>query len=218
MKRNLLIFGASSYIAQHLIAKCTDYTIITVGRNKNHIFDYYLDFGDIKSISDFKLNSNIKVDVVIFAQGANPKNNLDVIEYVDFINMFNLNIFGPALILKNILKNLNKDASCLFFTSVASRKGSYDPSYSSAKAAISGLIASLVRAYPNIRFNSISLGLVEDSPVFKSMSHDFRQKHSNNMFNNKFINPDNVTSMIFELINNDNINNSNISIDGGFII
>lgn len=218
MKKNILIFGADSYIAKHFILKCSDYAITTIGRNKNNIFDYYLDFNDINSVSNFNLNSKEKFDAVIFCQGLNPKNKLDELEYVDFINMFNLNIFGPALILKNIIKDLNNTASCLFFSSIAAKKGSYDPSYSSAKAAIIGLVASLVTAYPTIRFNSLSLGLVEDSPVFRKMTNDFREKHSAKMFNNKFINPDNVVSMILELINNNNINNSNIPIDGGFLV
>lgn len=217
MKKKILIFGAGSYIAKHLIHQMHGFDIVTVGRNKNKFFDYYLDFNDTMSLSKFKLKDNEKFNAVLFCQGLNPTKNLEAIDYEHFIKMYNINIFGPALILKNIIHQLNDEALCLFFSSIAAKKGSYDPSYASAKSAISGLMASLVKAYSNIRFNSISLGLVKNSPVFKGMSLDFREKHSSKMFGNKLINPDNVVSMVIELLNNTNINNSNISIDGGFV-
>jgi NAD(P)-dependent dehydrogenase (short-subunit alcohol dehydrogenase family) len=60
----------------------------------------------------------------------------------------------------------------IFFSSVAKKKGSYDPSYAAAKSGLVGLMHSLANAYKTQRFNIISLGLVENSPVFNQMSDE----------------------------------------------
>jgi NAD(P)-dependent dehydrogenase (short-subunit alcohol dehydrogenase family) len=104
----------------------------------------------------------------------------------------------------------------LFVSSVAKRKGSYDPSYAAAKAGLTGLMHSLANTYKKQRFNLISLGLVEDSPVYKQMTKDFREKHAARMQNGKFIKSENVVSVINLLIENENINRADIGIDGGF--
>ena len=75
---------------------------------------------------------------------------------------------------------------------------------------------SLANAYTSQRFNIISLGLVEGSPVYEGMTEDFRLKHALRMQNGAFIKVGNITRVIDMLINNNNINRSEIAIDGGF--
>ncbi|MNE70268.1 hypothetical protein D3C80_1660490 [compost metagenome] len=73
-----------------------------------------------------------------------------------------------------------------------------------------------MRAYPDYRFNILTLGLVEGSPVFEGMTEDFIGRHANNMFNNQLIKVENVIGLLDELIHNSNINNANFHLDGGY--
>jgi hypothetical protein len=76
---------------------------------------------------------------------------------------------------------------------------------------------SLANAYQMQRFNILSLGLVENSPVFNQMTDDFKKSHSSRMQNGNFIKAENVASAIDMVIRNDNINRADISIDAGFL-
>jgi NAD(P)-dependent dehydrogenase (short-subunit alcohol dehydrogenase family) len=125
-------------------------------------------------------------------------------------------LITPALLIKRLANQLSDGALVLFISSVAKKKGSYDPAYASAKAGLTGLMHSLANAYPQLRFNIISLGLVENSPVFNNMTPDFRQKHADRMINNEFIKASDVIIAIADLINNNTVNRTDIEIDGGY--
>jgi hypothetical protein len=62
----------------------------------------------------------------------------------------------------------------------------------------------------------ISLGLVENSPVYNQMTDDFREKHANRMQNKRFIQVKNINSMIELLLNNESINRADMALDGGY--
>jgi 3-oxoacyl-[acyl-carrier protein] reductase len=134
-----------------------------------------------------------------------------------FSSMIKINLAMPALLIQALNSKLNPGCSVIFFSSISQKKGSYDPAYAASKAGIKGLLHSLANACPSIRFNSLVLGLVEDSPVHQQMSPDFVKRHSGRMFNQKLINKSNVSRMINELLINESINRSEISLDGGFV-
>ena len=174
-----------------------------------------LTFWDPLSIEQADLNI-ATYDCVIFCQGLNPSKNLNESDYEHFTNMYGVNVAGPSQVLKKIIPTLSKHANVLFFGSIATKKGSYDPAYAASKSALKGFIASLSKAYKHIRFNSITLGLVEGSPVFEGMTGDFRQRHADNMYNNQLIKIENVVNLMDEIIQNTNINKADFLLDGGY--
>lgn len=218
MKR-ILIFGSNSFLANQFILKSkfrSEYTFCKVGRSGE--INYHLDFIDNDSINNFKLGEE-KYDVVLFFQGKNPSLNLKDSSFEHFQEMFAINISGPSQILKNIItKNFKKGGCVIFFGSLAAKKGSYDPAYAAAKSALKGMVHSLSKAYSDYRFNIISLGLVQNSTVYQGMTTDFARKHAEKMFDNKLIDPLNVVNMIDLVISNNNIANTQIDIDGGYLI
>lgn len=167
---------------------------------------------------DFSLDLPAKLDGVLFFQGINPVKNTRAMDIKHFNNMLRVNLIGPAMLIKSIVDSFNDDAMVLFFTSVAARKGSYDPSYASAKAGIIGMMYSFANEFPKYRFNALSLGLVENSRVHEQMTPAFREKHALGMYKNSLIKFSSINSMIFELLENSNINRSVIPIDGGLIL
>jgi len=217
MKKNILVFGANSFIAKAFIDKYSDsYIIHPVYRNDpKKLLNF--DFAGNDDCNAFSKKINFAIDSIIFFQGLNPSMSVDQITEDHFIKMFKINLITPTLLLQSLKEKLAKDAVMIFFSSIAKKKGSYDPSYAAAKSGIVGLMHSLANAYQMQRFNILSLGLVKNSPVFNQMTDDFKRSHAARMQNGNFIKAENVVSAIDMVIKNDNINRADISIDAGFL-
>ena len=215
IKKNIIVFGANSFIARSFINEYSEfYSFFPVYRKKENALT--LDFNEPGDLVKFSSEIDFKVDGIIFLQGINPSMGAKEITEEHFLKMIRVNLSTPTLILASLKEKLNSNCLVLMFSSVAKRKGSYDPSYAAAKSGLTGLMHSLANAYPSQRFNTISLGLVEGSPVYEGMTEDFRMKHASRMQNGEFIKAGNVTMVIDMLLNNHNINRSDIPIDGGF--
>jgi 3-oxoacyl-[acyl-carrier protein] reductase len=214
--KNILIVGVSGFIAQELKAgfEQQGFTVIGTSRSKSSN-ELYLDLSDPDCIENFVAPVD-KLHAIVFAQGIKPSQNLRAITHQHFLNMLEVHVIGPSLLLKKLLPLCERNALVLFFSSVAARKGSYDPSYAAAKAGILGLIQSLQNEFPEQRFNAISLGLVEDSPVYQGMSEEFRQKHRSHMHNQSLIGVGNVVTLANELLRNSSISRSVFPLDGGY--
>jgi NAD(P)-dependent dehydrogenase (short-subunit alcohol dehydrogenase family) len=218
MKRNILFVGSNSYVAKHtaLLLKERGFNCILSSRN-NINPELILDIEDESGIKKFvELNKTLQIDGILFFQGLNPSRNTKEISSGDFLRMLTVNLVGPALLLKYFYRNINPNAMVLFMSSIAATKGSYDPSYASSKAALPGLMYSLANEFKDIRFNCLSLGLIENSPVYNGMTEDFRARHADKMYNNEFIKVGDVASVIAELLENKAINRSIIPINGGY--
>jgi len=218
MGKNILFVGSNSFVAKHTASLLKEHGVNCILSSRNsQSNELLLDMEDEAGIKKFvSLNKDLKVDGILFFQGINPRRNTKEITSHDFSGMLAVNLVGPALLLKYFYKNINPNAMVLFMSSIAATKGSYDPSYASAKAALPGLMYSLANEFKEIRFNCLSLGLIENSPVYNGMTEDFRAKHAGNMFNNEFIKVENVASVIAELLENVSINRSIIPINGGY--
>jgi len=216
MKKNILLFGANSYISKTFIRQFSQqYTIYPVYRKKD-AQSLHIDFENSNGVEDFSKKIDFKIDAMLFLQGINPTMGVADITEEHFSRMLKITLVTPALLIRALREKMSEHGGVIFFSSVSKRKGSYDPSYASAKAGLVGLMHSLANAYPQQRFNLVSLGLVEGSPVYNKMSEDFREKHAERMQHGSFIKPENVADVIHMLINNSNINRSDVAIDGGY--
>jgi 3-oxoacyl-[acyl-carrier protein] reductase len=206
----VLVIGANGFIAKHTASKFEQQGIAYLPTSRNN-----LDIEKEESIRSFCEKQNDTFDAVLFFQGLNPGVNTKDMTSEHFSRMLNVNLIGPALLLKHLHSKLEKGAMLLFISSIAAQKGSYDPSYASAKAGITGLMNSLANEFSNFRFNSIVLGLVKDSPVYTGMTPDFRKRHADGM-GGGFVRKEDVGSAIIELLQNDSINRAEVRIDRGF--
>ena len=215
MKKNILIFGANSHLAKNFIEKYSDnYTLHPVYRNNPGALNF--DFITPKDHKAFAEKITYTIDAIIFFQGINPSMGITEITEEHFIKMMKINLITPTLLLQSLKEKLGDGGVTIFFSSVAKKKGSYDPSYAAAKSGLVGLMHSCANAYKTQRFNIISLGLVENSPVFNQMTDEFKKGHAARMQNGDFIKAENVSNVIDMIIKNNNINRADISVDGGF--
>jgi NAD(P)-dependent dehydrogenase (short-subunit alcohol dehydrogenase family) len=157
---------------------------------------------------------NEGVKNVVFAQGLNP----EIIANQNASRareMMALNVLGPLEVIEALHNYGNTEMSFVFIGSISARKGSVDPSYAAAKSALDGMMASLVKSYPDSRFNTLSLGLVSGSRIAKAMGGKGRRRHALNM-GGRLVQKADVTSAIDFILSNGSMNNSNLSLDRGF--
>lgn len=211
-KPNILVFGGNSFLAKAFNKSENERFDITNVYRNNSSKELNLDFED-PDIENLTPAITGTYNAVLFFQGINPSVGAIEMTSEHFIKMLKINLITPALLVKSLAGRLADGALVLFISSIAKKKGSYDPAYASAKAGIIGLMHSLAGAYPQLRFNTISPGLIKDSPVFVNMTPDYRQKHFERM-GNKFIEVADIISAITGLIDNVDINCADIEIDG----
>lgn len=214
--KKILLVGSNSFIAQQLKkTEQKDFYFISANR-KPTADELFLDLENEKSIHEFSLNE--KIDGVIFCAGINPSKNLNESSASHFHLIYQINIAAPAMLLQVLQNQFNANPSILFFNSIAAQKGSYDPAYAAAKSALQGFIKSISTAFIDWKVNSISLGLVENSPVYNGMSETFRQKHRDRMHNKKLIQPEEVAAAIFQFLRNSTNPSTEILLNGDFKI
>jgi 3-oxoacyl-[acyl-carrier protein] reductase len=214
MNENVLIFGGNSFLAKAFCKKYSkQFAIKKVFRNSGNDSDFDFETDDAEA---FAKGLTEKYHAILFFQGINPSIGAKQMTSSHFVKMLQVNLITPALLVKNLATLLHKEALILFVSSISKKKGSYDPAYASAKAGLTGLMHSLANAWPDFRFNIISLGLVEGSPIYESMTPDFRIKHSKRMFSDRLIRVNDVANVVKELINNHSINRTDVEIDGGY--
>lgn len=215
-KKNVLCFGANAYLAKSFFNHYQgQFNIIKIYRS--HKSELSFDFENFDKIDAFAESISIRIDAIIFFQGINPSIGFSDMNYTHFQKMLNINVVVPSLLIKSIKPKMNVGCSILFLSSIAKKKGSFDPAYACAKSSLVGLMHSFVNACPQQRFNIVTLGLVENSPVHNGMSKDYIDKHTSRMYNGQLVTGNNVANMLKELILNESINRSEINIDGGFI-
>src|SRR5574337_217974 len=141
-QKNILLFGANSFIAKTFIQDCREhYSVYPVFRKKMND-QLYIDFTDADAIKDFAEKINFTIDAVLFLQGINPSVGAMDMTEGHFIKMMKINLITPTLILTALKEQLGFNCLVLFVSSVAKRKGSYDPSYAAAKSGLTGLMHS----------------------------------------------------------------------------
>lgn len=213
MKR-LLIVGSNSHIAKHFMVNSSEeYEFVKLQRGQGGDLDADLTQPD--QILSLPVDEKFPpLHGILFFQGIKPLNSAKEADWNRMQEMLALNLSVPVYIMKKFSPFLKAGSCVLFFSSVAVDKGSYDPSYAAAKSGIKGLMLSLANEFPQTRFNSIKLGLVEGTPVDRGMTEDFRKKHRNRMFGNELIQPDEVNSTIHWVLNNQHLNRSEIPLTG----
>lgn len=222
MKTILLvgIHGAIGKAAAKLFAangaKCigTSSQAASVPAGSREIF--YLDLQNHASITALAKQVP-SVDGIVFCAGFEPRYSLMETSQTHHQKMMDIHVSGPLFVVQALHKKIKKGAGIVFISSVAAQKGSYDPSYAIAKAAIAGMTRTLARelAPLKITVNAIAPGLVKETPVHQRMTEDFRENHIKSTPLRQLASTQDCAEAIFFLSTQKQITGQLVHINGG---
>lgn len=184
--KTILVTGASSGIGKEIAIRCSDFgaTVALTGRNQERLQETFgMLNGDLsQQHSSFaadlnndeqiaKLASEVPVlDGLVLCSGINDKATIKHVDRDKIERMYNANIFGPMLLVKELVKQkkINKGASIVFISSISSIYATVsNVLYASSKGAINSLVKvlALELSPKKIRVNSIMPGMVKTGMI-----------------------------------------------------
>lgn len=176
--KNIIVTGTSRGIGQelalefanngHQVLALSRNSSSTINENKNITF-LSVDLSseeDLNKVASF-LESNWKsVDAVVHNAGALVLKPFAETSFVDFQNIYNVNVFAVAMLTKIVLPFLKNGSHVVTISSMGGVQGSTKfaglSAYSSSKGAVITLSELLAEEYKNdgISFNVLALGSV----------------------------------------------------------
>jgi 3-oxoacyl-[acyl-carrier protein] reductase len=178
--KNVIITGTSRGIGYELVKLFTDagFNVLALSRNAAPISSMNLsgctifsfditDSDDIKSASKFVAENWEKVDILINNSGALLNKPFAETSIDEFINVYDVNVFGAAALTKAILPFMHKESHVVNISSMGGIQGSMKfpglSAYSSSKGALITLTELLAEEYKEKgpSFNVLALGAVQ---------------------------------------------------------
>lgn len=185
-EKNILVTGASSGIGREIALSLSrnGASVIITGRNEERLNDTYKCLDTFKGqrhlqvIADLGVDDQIEklasescpVDGIVCCSGINDKAPIKHVSREKIEKMYNTNVYGPMLLVKEFLKQkkVNSAASIVFISSISSIYATVSNSlYASSKGAINSLVKvlALELAPKKIRVNSIMPGMVRTGMI-----------------------------------------------------
>ena len=176
--KNVIITGASSGIGFDLVKvfSYNNYNIIVLSRNISptigikNVKSFSTDLSSPKSIKksiDF-INSEFEsVDILINNAGMLVNKPFSETTFNDFKEVFSVNVFGAAELIRLIIPKLNSNSHIINITSIGglanTSKFSGLSAYSSSKGALNILTEMLAEEFKetSIKINALALGAVQ---------------------------------------------------------
>jgi len=180
MRKNIIITGTSRGIGFELAQQFANEThnVLAISRNCeplntiNHknittISVDLSDSKDIKKVADFVSEKWKSVDILINNAGKIVNKPFAEITSQDFLDVYQVNVFGVAEIIKNMIPFFKKGSHIVTISSMGGIQGSMKfpglAAYSSAKGAVITLSEVLAEEYKEqeFSFNVLALGAVQ---------------------------------------------------------
>lgn len=236
--RVILVTGSSSGIGQAITIECAraggiiliNYrknkegagkTLKEVGKTngKGYIFQ-----ADVSSLSEVQRlfkeikDKGLKVDVLVNNAGESPVGNLDDLEMWD--REFKNNFFSAVNCTNEFLKQ-RKQNDISKIVNISSVYGFWEMGnpdylqYTTSKAALSSLTCSLAKKLaPEVLVNAVAPGYTM-TPGWDGTSEDELKQAKDLSKIKRFVKPEEIASMVMEIIRNDAICGEVIRVDGG---
>ena len=144
----------------------------------------------------------------------------DCVEYSseEIRRVFDVNTLGSIRMTRDLAPLMSKGSSIVFVSSISESAGSYDAVYAASKGAISAFARSAARQFgPDIRVNSVSPGLTEDTGMFRSMKSGVRDAHREATILKRLATPLDIANVIVFLCSSRSrhITGATIDVNGG---
>ena len=178
--KNIIITGTSRGIGFELaqLFANANHNVLAISRNTNsikalnnsNITTLSVDISnekDLEKVTDFVAETWEKVDILIHNAGSLVNKPFTELSADDFLKVYNVNVFGVALLTKNMIPFLQKGSHVVTISSMGGIQGSLKfpglAAYSSSKGAVITLSELLAEEYKEqqIAFNVLALGAVQ---------------------------------------------------------
>lgn len=169
-------------------------------------------------VSEVKNVTN-HIECIVFNAGATDRSPFDEIQRENWEYCINTNISVPVYVLQGLKANITPNEGRIIFIGsvcgILPHAGSLV--YGVTKAAIHQMAKDLVKVFAPMRVtvNAIAPGFT-DTLWQKAKAPDHRKRIEDKIALNRFAMPSEIASLCWEVINNQYINGSVFSIDGGY--
>ncbi len=235
--KNILVTGASSGIGRGIAIQCAAMggQLILTGRNKERLASVNAEIQDNKAVSIIAdlskdedlilLSESLPVlDGIVLNAGLLKTTPISFIKRDNLEELFNTNLFAPALLVKHLLKQrkIRKGGSICFISSIAAQYVHLGNAvYGATKGAVNSFTRSLALelAPKGIRVNAILPGMIE-TPIMSKSPIDKEQLllHMKNYPLGRFGLPSDVANLVIYLLSEASVwmTGSLLTLDGGY--
>lgn len=235
--KTILVTGASSGIGRGIALQCAGMggQMILTGRDENRLAAVKAGIQDGKAVSIIADQSKDEdllalsealpvLDGIVLNAGLLKTTPVGFIKRENFEELFNTNLFGPALLVKHLLKQrkIRKGGSVCFISSIAAQYvHPGNAVYGATKGAVNSFTRSLALelAPKGIRVNAILPGMIETSLMDESpIDKEHLLTHVKNYPLGRFGQPLDVANLAIYLLSEASVwmTGSLLTLDGGY--
>lgn len=159
------------------------------------------------------------IDALVLNAGATDRTPFQEITRENWERVINTNLNCPFYIAQGFYPNISNGSGRIIF--IGSVCGVYphaiSPAYGVSKSAVHQLAKELVKFYSpkGVTVNTIVPGFT-DTPWQKNKTPEHRKRIENKMAIGRFIYPEEIAELCWEIIQNPAINGADLRIDGGY--
>ena len=207
--KKIILIGSSSDIANSLSLE-QNCEVIKISSKTSEF--------DILKPETFPIINNI--DGLVYFPGTINLKPFKNIKKEEFIEDYNINVFGIINVLQHYINSFNPNSSIILISSVAAKVGmKYHSSISMCKSAIEGLTRSLASEFaPKVRVNCIAPSIIETKLSSRLLRSDVTKQNIINNHPLKRIGKTKDISNVIEFLISEKstwITGQTINVDGG---
>lgn len=123
-----------------------------------------LDYSHPEQVDEAFCGFEDKITSFVNCAGILPGKSIFNQDYEGLLDVFNINVLTPMLIIKRIAENIVDGGTIILFGSISGHKGSYDDPYAATKGAVHSLAKSLALKFaPHRRVICIAPGITDNT-------------------------------------------------------
>lgn len=227
--KRVLIVGASSSVGRATVQTfaAAGHRVLATARDTsaavfaNGVIPASLDLSRPESIASF-IDRDVRalgaLDVVILLPGLLPGRALADYDDALIHEVMDINFSAQAMLVRQLLPWMAEGSQLLMMSSVSGERGSYDPIYAAAKAAVIGFVKSLgIALAPRIRVNALAPALIADTSMYAQMQPARRAYHLEHTPTGRLTTPTELAALMLQICGPAwaNLNGQVIRINGG---